>query len=496
MRHTKRALALLLCLTLLLGLLTGCQAPTTEQQTELTTEQQTEPTTEQQTISEAALPFGGLTEDTVAFYRPGADTPELVTKQRLEDEALHCYSKSHHEFFVKVEAENSLLQKIYPYVEYALRNGYESFVVADGGRLERMVYLPYVLFYLFPMDQAEYEAKTEGSIPGTDGEIRCSRVTIQAHEGSAERFAEAFAAAQELVASVPADYDEFETARYLYEYLTDNVEYDYRMENYYDDDWHLLYDTLIRHKTVCTGFADALYYLYNLAGIDCQVVYGTVNDGSEGAEDVAHEWNIATLGEHSYYFDATWDVVQHYTVSDTFFAVSESGMNTRSHHVPSLRQDPPDATQNFGVPDWWNNTPEGAIKSFLLLKEYAAYPQLLPYLLGLYDENTALVRTLSGGFGVYNISYEDFADRMQEYVSAPCLRKQFLTGKYAEDDGLLACNTNLEVDPAYRFVRLVSRTDGSCTAEIISNSGNTYTAVFTLTEQDGRWIVDSFRLQK
>lgn len=446
--------------------------------------------------TEAEQELSTLSVDTVAFYHPGSDRAEYVPIQTLQDEALLYYSRAQEAYLIERSPETIKLRQIYPYVEYALQHGYHAFAFADDAGLKDVICYTGAFIYLYPFDQGDVMAASVGFVETANGSVPRTYVCIEdrdSRENAGEKFAEAFAAAQELVASVPAEYDEYETARYLYEYLTDNVAYDYRYENYYQTDWHLLYDTLIGHKTVCTGFADTLYYLFNLAGIDCQIVYGAADNGS--GEMVSHEWNVATLGGHSYYFDATYDAAKVYTVASGFFAVSESGLNAKLQHIPSLYQYAPDAAQNLGVPDWWNDTPEGAIKSFLLLKEYAAYPQMLPFLLGLYDDTTTLVRTDADGYGTYSISYEAFAERMRAYVSDICLRKQFLTGRFADDDGLLACYTGLNGETGYRFVQLYSQQGNQYTAQIES-ANDRYTAVFTLSEENGRWRVDGFRLEK
>ena len=55
-------------------------------------------------------------------------------------------------------------------------------------------------------------------------------------------------------------------------------------------EWNLLYDTLIGGKTVCAGYAEALYYMCSYAGIECLLVGGWMNDFYE-----RHAWNIIRI---------------------------------------------------------------------------------------------------------------------------------------------------------------------------------------------------------
>ena len=71
-----------------------------------------------------------------------------------------------------------------------------------------------------------------------------------------------------------------------------------------ETDWSTLYDALILRYTVCTGYAEAIYCLFNLAGIDCLYLCGSVVE-----DHVAefHAWNEARINGKWYIFDATWD---------------------------------------------------------------------------------------------------------------------------------------------------------------------------------------------
>lgn len=141
-----------------------------------------------------------------------------------------------------------------------------------------------------------------------------------------EKHAAAMDEARKILEAMPEGLNERETAEYLYRYVASTVSYNYN--NYYETDWNTLYDALILHYTVCSGFSEAIYCLFNLAGIDCLYVTGTVyNKDNMGL----HAWNLAKLDGSWYVFDATWDsiLLQAGDFGDVlfFFGISDAVVN-------------------------------------------------------------------------------------------------------------------------------------------------------------------------
>lgn len=118
------------------------------------------------------------------------------------------------------------------------------------------------------------------------------------------KYVEAIAEARRIVGELPPELSELEKAKRLYAYVSSTVSYD--SNNYYEEtDWSTLYDALIRRSTVCTGYAEAIYCLFNLAGIDCLYLCGSVVQSDHSTE--FHAWNEAKINGKWYIFDATWD---------------------------------------------------------------------------------------------------------------------------------------------------------------------------------------------
>lgn len=76
------------------------------------------------------------------------------------------------------------------------------------------------------------------------------------------------------------------------EYLVMNVQYDFSIKN------HDAYSTFYYKKAVCQGYAESAKKLFDLAGIENKLVYGT-EDGS------SHEWNLVNIGGLWYHVDVT-----------------------------------------------------------------------------------------------------------------------------------------------------------------------------------------------
>ena len=103
------------------------------------------------------------------------------------------------------------------------------------------------------------------------------------------------AEAAEILSGMPDTQDEYEKVKYLYDTLVMQTEYDIQAA-----DNQNICSVLLDGKSVCQGYAKALQYLANKAGIKCSLVLGNVI-GGEG-----HAWNLVSVNGAWYYLDATW----------------------------------------------------------------------------------------------------------------------------------------------------------------------------------------------
>ncbi|MBQ9392403.1 MAG: hypothetical protein IJU18_00230 [Oscillospiraceae bacterium] len=317
----KRGIILLALLTLLLTL-PGCG-------------EQTPPANAiswKQAFMTEIAPDGYAMPDKVAFYtvKSGVAQVDNMTWEEIDGFLTSFGSLPRsRQLEDRIPAQFGELLKL---LDYAVYNGYCKICVPTTQWEGSEVFsISKLLEYMYRLNAGGVTARTISSFRNAAGEtVRYVYISISGLDMPERptRYAEAIQAARQIVASVPEDYDEYETALYLYRYLTDNVTYD--NDDYYGDEWDLLYDALVLKKTVCAGYGDALYVLYNLAGIDCVVLEGYVYDDDPADDDDVpynggHAWNAACLGGKYYEFDSTWDS-GYLPAEYLFFAVSEADL--------------------------------------------------------------------------------------------------------------------------------------------------------------------------
>ncbi len=104
---------------------------------------------------------------------------------------------------------------------------------------------------------------------------------------------------QEIVASIPGGSSEFETLRYLHDYLILNCDY----SDTNGTSPFSAYGALVEGYATCQGYADAMHLLLNRAGFETMFVTGIGSD-----ESVTHKWNYVMCEDgHWYIIDPTWD---------------------------------------------------------------------------------------------------------------------------------------------------------------------------------------------
>lgn len=110
--------------------------------------------------------------------------------------------------------------------------------------------------------------------------------------------------ASECLAGIPADADDYGKVKYLYEYLAENVEYDWAaIESASADSTsgagQTAVDALVGRSAVCAGYSNAFGFLAQKLGLQSAYVTGTARGDS-------HAWNVVLLDGDFYYVDVTW----------------------------------------------------------------------------------------------------------------------------------------------------------------------------------------------
>ena len=104
-------------------------------------------------------------------------------------------------------------------------------------------------------------------------------------------------AVEEGVAAAGDSDDDFERELAVHDWLISRCDYS-------DGEKDLLHNTaygaLVQRSAYCCGYACALKLIYDRLGIDCAIVYGSVENGD-------HMWDLVRIGDGWYHLDAMWD---------------------------------------------------------------------------------------------------------------------------------------------------------------------------------------------
>lgn len=340
----KRSIALALVFTMLCALLlAGCG----NGQPEIAATPEPEPTPEptptvELSLAEAfrdeTLTDGVITPEDIAFYYLDENEKSHVDVVKLSEimDWWNAQETLPRTSTFEQEMPESL-QGILPVLDYAFAHSYGRFCIpsteftpSDLGVGRSALQMTYLI------NNSIVSANPSASIRLDDGStLRFLDVKFLGMEtqGSMSQYKEAIDAAREIVAGIPEGSGDYEKIMYLYKWLADNVIYYDGSDDatdYYRSEWNLLYDTMVKKETVCAGYAEGLYVMANLAGVDCLPVWGNIYSGGEWG---GHIWNAARVDGDYYLFDSTWDAglpVERYC----FFGVSEQTMQEFYPRLP------------------------------------------------------------------------------------------------------------------------------------------------------------------
>ena len=486
----KRIFALVLALLLLCGC---APEPTPTETVPATTSAPATTATPSTAAAPAATEnakLSDLTPDTVLFYRQAdfkARQGPLLSLEAVLSAPEEALLPRTHYYDDRFPGESSLWLRL---LDYAFANEYQGFSVRTKSMPVLNVDQRTAIEILYRIDDGGmYFLDTDGVLTVF---YNCNTPDAM------EKFSLGLAAAREIAAGAPRG-DDWETAVWIFNYLADHAEYGDR-ETYYADHGHHLYDALVEGECLCSGYADAMYYLCSICGVECLEIQGW-SDGPAGPgseEGDGHAWNCVRIYGTWYVCDPTFnDTAPMPAAAPLCFCLSARFLEMTFGHSPhgifADAQWIPACETCFDPVTAWNATPEGALKSWLWFAAYDAFDPT--YLLACGDlaafradaavsDEDAQIET--------DISYADFAAWAGRFMSEDAAT--LLPWVFAEGaDGeliLRRAETDSGIDWGKLAIRSVSAGEnGVYTADLGAASAD-----FTVTESGGLYRIETITL--
>ncbi len=391
-------------------------------------------------------------------------------------------------------------QRLLRLLDYCLGNGYQGFSLPDGivSTAGLDVWQRYALPIMYRIEDGSVLCREGESGEGAGLSYTTVWYSLK-KEAEMEKFSQGLEAVRELAAKAPEDADDYDLLVWAFNSLAERIVYGDR-DSYYFTDGYQLYDAMVKGVTVCSGYSDAMYYLCNQLGVDCLCVEGkAISLSKDGGLD-GHAWNLARIGGQYYVFDLTgYDaVIMQPLPVPVFFALSEEAMyslggNRRTDRYSDAELIPA-CDVSFDPVSAWNDTPEGAIRSFITYYDLAlASPTYMLTANGLAPDEWSGEET-EDGFYVLPVSYEAFFTRTMEYMSEDCF-ESCLGRFYRNADGSLAVRNVTGEDGVelYQLLRVREEGDGTFSAELTRQDGSTLSVPFSAEESEGRYRIKEIR---
>ena len=272
------------------------------------------------------------------------------------------------------------------------------------------------------------------------------------------------AAVEQILSGLDSSMTEFEKELYLHDVLAGMVTYEFT------DNAHNAYGALVEGKAVCEGYAEALQYLLQRAGIQSFIATGSsINPGTGVGE--AHAWNYVRIDGQYYHVDLTWNDQDEYLFHAYFnqtdaIIQEDHAINETAYPLPVC--DATDAMYFTGKDTYLDSYTANSVGMLLQsngLQAQVYIPGSVDEFLSWYSSNILTIAMHSGVSGGFSYGYTwlgreviiylkitcDHTDRVQQPGKAPdCVNdgyKEYFRcacGKYYADTSTMEEITNLE----------------------------------------------------
>ena len=129
----------------------------------------------------------------------------------------------------------------------------------------------------------------------------------------------------------------YDKIKNVHDYLCNTISYDYSYQEY------TIYSALIKHTSVCEGYADSFKAIMDAMGIPCETVSGYKNGSGP------HKWNNVMIDGQWYHIDCTWDDQETYISRNSFLLGQDRMRDSRLAPQGYLTESTPvtqDMTEN------------------------------------------------------------------------------------------------------------------------------------------------------
>ena len=239
------------------------------------------------------------------------------------------------------------------------------------------------------------------------------------------------AAADAILAGLTPEMSEFERELYIHDALAKIITY---VEG---DHAHNAYGALVQGKAVCEGYAEALQYLLQRAGIQSFIALGASINPSTGQSE-GHAWNYVRIDGKYYHVDLTWNdqdenLFHAYFNQTDAVMMQDHSISACSYALPVC--DAVDAMYFTGTDNYLETFDAATIGQLLKdnqMKIHVYIPGAMNTFTSWFSKNIRQIASHAGIVGGFSYGYSSLGRELILYIQSNCDHKS-LTRQAAVD---------------------------------------------------------------